>query len=141
MKPWRRGDGAESSFRRNQPEVEMMLDWNGYREQLVGRIGELGKATPDTVRGYRQLSDAGAKADLLGAKMRELIAIAVGVTRQCDGCIAFHTEAAIKEGATREEIAEALGVAIAVNAGAAMVYSARVMDAFEEKAGQARTSS
>ncbi len=59
-----------------------------------------------------------------------LIALAVAVTRQCDGCITTHTDAAIKQGATREEIVEALGVAVAVNAGAALVYSARVMDAF-----------
>ena len=50
---------------------------------------------------------------------------------RCDGCIANHTEAAIELGATREEIAEALGVAIAMNAGAALAYSARAMDAFE----------
>jgi AhpD family alkylhydroperoxidase len=114
----------------------MMLDWNGYREQLLGRIGELAKASPDTVRGYRQLSDAGAKANLLGPKVRELIALAVGVTRQCDGCISVHTEAAIRQGATRAEIAEALGVAISVNTGAALVYSARVLDAFEAQAGE-----
>ena len=115
----------------------MMLDWNGYREQLLSRIGELAKASPDTVRGYRQLGDAGVKANLLSPKTRELIALAVGVTRQCDGCIAVHTEAATRQGATREEIAEALGVAISVNTGAALVYSARVLDAFEEKSGQA----
>jgi alkylhydroperoxidase/carboxymuconolactone decarboxylase family protein YurZ len=42
------------------------------------------------------------------------------------------TEAAIRHGATKEEIAEALGIAIAVNAGAALVYSTRVMDAVKE---------
>jgi len=56
----------------------------------------------------------------------------VAVTLCCDGCITVHTEAAIKRGATKEEIAEALGVATTVNAGAALVYSARVMDAFKE---------
>jgi AhpD family alkylhydroperoxidase len=56
----------------------------------------------------------------------------VAVTLRCDGCITVHTEAAIKHGATKEEIAEALGVATSVNAGAALVYSARVMDAFRE---------
>ena len=65
----------------------------------------------------------------MDAKTRELIAIAVGVTRQCDGCITTHVHTARKQGATAEEIAEALGVAIAVNAGAALVFSARVMDA------------
>jgi AhpD family alkylhydroperoxidase len=67
---------------------------------------------------------------VLDAKTCELIALAVAVTRQCDGCITIHTDATVKRGATREEIAEALGVAIAVNAGAASVYSGRVMDAY-----------
>ena len=92
-------------------------------------ITELGRLTPETVRGYRQLSDAGSKTARLDPKTRELIALAVGVTRQCDGCITTHVQAARRQGATAEEIAEALGVAIAVNAGAALVYSARVMDA------------
>ena len=78
------------------------------------------------------LSAASERTDLLGAKVRELIALAAAVTLRCDGCITMHTEAAIKRGATREEIAEALGVATSVNAGAALVYSARVMDAFNE---------
>jgi AhpD family alkylhydroperoxidase len=112
----------------------MMLDWNGYRDQVLATVGELGKMSPDTVRGYRQLSDAGNKKDLLGAKTRELIALAVAVTRQCDGCITIHTDAALKHGATRDEIAEALGVAVAINAGAALVYSTRVLDAYTAKA-------
>jgi AhpD family alkylhydroperoxidase len=110
----------------------MMLDWNDYRKQLGAGVKEVGELTPDTIRGYMTLSAAGQKADLLGPKIRELIALAVAVTARCDGCITVHTEAAIKHGATREEIAEALGVAIAVNAGAALVYSTRVMDAFKE---------
>ena len=107
----------------------MMLDWNGYRAQILAAVGDLAKISPGTLRGYRELSDAGSKKDVLGAKMRELIALAVAVTRQCDGCITIHTDAALKQGATKEEIAEALGVAIAVNDGAALVYSTRVMDA------------
>jgi AhpD family alkylhydroperoxidase len=107
----------------------MMLDWNQYRQQLPKRIGELGKQSPGTMRGYRELSQAGTQTARLDAKTRELIAIAVGITRQCDGCITTHVAAAHQQGASTEEIAEALGVAIAVNAGAALVYSARAMDA------------
>jgi len=92
-------------------------------------VAALGRSSPGTVRGYRELSNAGATKDLLGAKTRELIALAVGVTRQCDGCITTHMAAAVTHGATRDEIAEALGVAIAVNAGAALVYSTRALDA------------
>jgi AhpD family alkylhydroperoxidase len=61
--------------------------------------------------------------------VRQLIFLAVAVTTKCDGCIVFHTDAALKAGATREEISEALGVAIAMNAGAALVNSSRVLDA------------
>ncbi len=106
-----------------------MLDWLQYRKQLMGRIGEFGKLSPDTLAGYQTLSGAGAKTGQLDPKTRELIALAVSVTSRCDGCITVHTGEALKHGASREEIAEALGVAVALNAGAAMVYSARVMDA------------
>lgn len=106
-----------------------MFDWNNYRNELKGRIGEIGKLSPDTVRGYLALSSAGTKTGHLDAKTRELIALAVAVTTRCDGCITVHVDAALKHGASREEIAEALGVAVALNAGAALVYSARVMDA------------
>jgi alkylhydroperoxidase/carboxymuconolactone decarboxylase family protein YurZ len=44
-----------------------------------------------------------------------------------------HTDVAIKAGATKDEIVEALGVAVALNAGAALVFSARVMDAYSAK--------
>ncbi|WGS52994.1 carboxymuconolactone decarboxylase family protein [Paraburkholderia sp. D15] len=106
-----------------------MLNWIEYRKELFGRIGEIGKLSPDTLKAYQTMSGAGQKTNLLGAKTRELIALAAAVSLRCDGCISVHTAEALKHGATREEIAEALGVAVAINAGAAMVYSARTMDA------------
>ncbi len=112
--------------------INMMLNWNEYRGQLAAGVKEIGQLSSETIRGYVELSSAGQKQDLLGAKMRELIALAVAVTARCDGCIAVHSQAAIRHGASKEEIAEALGVAVAVNAGAALVYSTRVMDAVKE---------
>ena len=84
----------------------MMLDWNDYRKQLAAGVKEIGQFSPDTIKGYVALSAAGQKTNLLGAKVRELIALAVAVTLRCDGCITVHTEAAIKHGATKEEIME-----------------------------------
>ena len=118
----------------------MMLDWDDYRKQLLEMIGNIARLSPETVKGYSALSAAGAKTNRLGAKTRELIALAVAVTLRCDGCITVHADAAIKQGASREEIAEALGVSISVNAGAALVYSARVMDAYQVNAGSLATS-
>jgi AhpD family alkylhydroperoxidase len=111
----------------------MMLNWNEYRDQVNAAIKEMSAATPDVVRAYIGLNSANAKSTRLDAKTRELIALAVAVTLRCDGCINAHTDAAIKAGAAKEEIVDALGVAIMVNAGAAMVYSARTIDAFDTK--------
>jgi len=111
----------------------MMIDWNEYQQQLTAGIGDMAKLSPDTVRGYVTLGAANAKTSKLGEKTRQLISLAVAVTTRCDGCIVFHTEAALKAGATREEIAEALGVAVSMNAGVALVYSTRVLDAVAAK--------
>lgn len=107
----------------------MLKDWNSYRTALLTRVGEFSKLSPDTIRGLQVMEGAGNKTGKLEPKMHELIALAVAVTTRCDGCIAVHTKAAINHGATPEEIAEALGVAISLNAGAAITYSARVLDA------------
>lgn len=111
-----------------------MFDWNEYRKQILSRVGEIGKLSPDTVRGYTALGGAGEKTRHLDAKIREVIAPAVAITLRCDCCISVRTAAAKKLGAGKEEIAEALGVVISVNAGAALVYSARTLDAFEAAA-------
>ena len=112
----------------------MMMDWNGYLKELLSSIGNLAQLSPDTVNGYKMLGQAGKNTNHLDEKTRQLISLAVAVTTRCDGCITVHTGAAIKAGATKEEIAEALGVAVAMNAGAALVYSARVLDAYAAKA-------
>ena len=111
-----------------------MLNWTEYRSQILARVGEISKLSPDTVKGYTALSSAGAKTGHLDPKTRELIALAVAITLRCDGCISVHTAAARKLGATKEEVAEALGVGISVNAGAALVYSSRTLDAFDATA-------
>jgi AhpD family alkylhydroperoxidase len=119
-------------------EIVMMIDWNEYHRQFGARVGELMKLSPDTVKGYQTLSAANSATTKLGEKMRQLISLAVAITTKCDGCIVHHTDAALKAGATKEEIAEALGVAVGMNAGAALVYSTRVLDAVEAKSAAVR---
>jgi AhpD family alkylhydroperoxidase len=108
-----------------------IMDWSKYRTALMSKIGDLGKLSPDSVGGYLMASGAGAKTGHLDEKTRQLISLAVAVTTRCDGCISVHSQKAVESGATNEEIAEALGVAIAMNAGAALVYSARALDAVD----------
>lgn len=107
-----------------------MLDWKKYKTQLMQRLGRFAQLSPDTMKGYQTLAKANADG-VLDDKTRELIALACAVTTRCDGCIDVHTAAAIQAGCSEQEISAALGVAVAMNAGAAMVYSARVIDAYE----------
>src|SRR5947209_18994065 len=104
-------------------ENGIMLDWTHYLQELGQTLPELAKLTPDTLRGYNTLSDANAKTGQRGAKTRELISLAVAVTTSCYRWMAVHAEAAVKHGATREESAEALVVAVAIKAGAPLVYA------------------
>lgn len=107
------------------------MDWNANREHLLTNVGKLQALSADTVKGYLTVSGAGRKTAQLDERTRQLISLAVAVTTRCDGCISIHTHEALKAGVTREELAEALGVAVAMNAGAALVYSTRAMEAFE----------
>ena len=111
----------------------MMPDWSTYLSQLGASVEDFGKTNPEVFAGFVALDKAGHQAGVLDVKTKELISLAVAVTTRCDGCIAVHVDAALKAGCTKEEIAEALGTAIAMNAGAALVYSARVMNAVAAK--------
>jgi AhpD family alkylhydroperoxidase len=81
----------------------MMLDWNAYRKQLLPAIAGIARTSPEIIRGCQGLSQPGAKTGKLDAKTRELIAL---VTRQCDGFITVHVDAAIRHGAMREEVVD-----------------------------------
>ncbi|MGB6102408.1 MAG: carboxymuconolactone decarboxylase family protein [Pusillimonas sp.] len=110
----------------------MWIDWKSTLSNLRKAGTALAQSNPPVIQAYRGLNEALGEGKALDAKTRELIALAVAVTTRCDGCISSHAAAARKAGATAEEVAEALGTAIALNAGAAYVYSARAMEAFNQ---------
>lgn len=114
----------------------MIRDWLGFRTALRGAVSHLTKAHPDIVKGFGALNHAAKQTKHLDARTRELIALGVAITTRCEGCINAHVEAALVAGATKEEIAEALGVAIALNAGAALSYAGYAMDAVEAHTAQ-----
>lgn len=110
----------------------MMKDWNTHRETLMERIADYSTDSPGVLKGLMAIDGAAQQTGHLEPKVHELIALAVAVTTRCDGCISVHVKKAVGYGATRAEISEVLGVAVAMNAGAAMVYSAHVMEAHDQ---------
>ena len=110
-------------------------DWDSYSEGLRARGKELAGLHPELMKGFSALSRGASTTRHLDAKTRELIALAVAVTTRCEGCIDAHVRKARTAGASKEEVAEALGVAIALNAGAALTYSLHVLDAMDGAGG------
>ena len=101
-------------------------------DEIIPLGRALRKAIPDVYQGRAALSSAAMAPGALDKKTKELIALAISVSMQCDGCIASHARGAATAGATREETAEALGVAILLNGGPATIYGPRAFDAFCE---------
>lgn len=95
-------------------------------------VGQLLKMVPDSVKAYGGLSKAAQTPGALDHKTKELIALGIGVAMRCDGCIAYHARNSVRAGATRQEIAEMLAVAIQMGGGPSMVHAADALRAFDE---------
>ncbi|MBS4729293.1 carboxymuconolactone decarboxylase family protein [Mycobacterium sp. SM1] len=87
---------------------------------------------PEVYRGYLEMQKAAQTPGALDTKVKELIALAIGIVAGCDGCIASHARAAVRAGASKQEAAEAIGVSIQMHGGPATIYGARAYDAFCE---------
>ncbi len=96
----------------------MLFDWNVYQAALGKSIPDFARLSPDSLPVYQTLTATNSKTSLLGEKTRQLISLAVAVTTRCAGWITFHPDAALKAGESKAEIAEAVGVAMAMNASA-----------------------
>lgn len=102
-------------------------------QQEVAAAGRrLREAIPEVYEGYRALHQASMGDGALPARVKELIALAIAVTRECDGCVAAHARGAARRGATSQEVAEAMGVAILMNGGPGTVWGPRAYQAFAE---------
>lgn len=110
---------------------------HAVQDELREPSRALRRAIPEIYDGYRRLHAAAYAAGALDTKTKELIALAIAVSEQCDGCIAAHARGAVRTGATESEVAEALGVAIAMNGGPGTVYGPRAFAAFREFTGEA----
>ncbi len=100
---------------------------------------ELGRAyrqaSPDTFNAFLGLHQAAMKDGALSTKHKELIATAIAVAARCDGCIASHVAAALKAGASREEMIEAIDVAILMGGGPSLIYGVQARAAVDELLG------
>ncbi|MCG5497678.1 carboxymuconolactone decarboxylase family protein [Ectothiorhodospira variabilis] len=113
----------------------MPKDWNQTAKQLGGLMQEMGSGIPEVAKAFGAMDKAACHEGAVSAKHKELMALAIGIALRCEGCIAFHTKAAIKHGATREEVMETIGLSIYMGGGPSYVYGAQALEAFDQMSG------
>lgn len=110
----------------------MPKDYPEIYEHLRELMGRLGAATPQVMGGFSSLHEASTAPGALPTKTKELIALAIGISVHCDGCIAYHVHDALKAGATHEEVVETIGVAVMMGGGPSVVYGCEALEALEQ---------
>jgi AhpD family alkylhydroperoxidase len=102
------------------------------RKRISTANAGLKTAQPDPLRGFNLMHAQAMAPGALDPKTKELIAVALSVGSRCDPCIAFHVPAALRHGATREEIMEVLAVCVMMGGGPSLMYAAHVIEAMDE---------
>ena len=115
----------------------MHKNWPAMAEELTSAIKEVRLGAPDVTKAFSAMAQAATAGGALDTKTKELIALAISVAIRCDGCVAFHSKAAVKHGATREEVMETMGMALYMGAGPSLMYAAQAVEAFDQFAAQA----
>jgi AhpD family alkylhydroperoxidase len=106
-----------------------------YKERVDGvdkRVGALFKTVPATMAPYSQLVKAASSEGALTSKVKELMAFSISIAIRCDDCILFHLRAALNHGASRDEVTDAISVAIEMGGGPSVVYGGRALAALDE---------
>jgi AhpD family alkylhydroperoxidase len=116
----------------NLAETIMEMNYPQRHQELQAQFGKLGKALPGPISGFARLHRDAVAQGAIPGKMKELMALAIAIAIHCDDCIAYHVHDALRAGATRQEILEAIGVAIMMGGGPASMYGCRANEALEQ---------
>ena len=98
-----------------------------YDMANLAKMKTMSEVAPDVLSAFKAFDKAAFAAGALEVKVKELIAVAVGVTTQCPYCIEIHAKRAKQAGATDAEITEATMVAAAIRAGGAVTHATHAL--------------
>lgn len=107
-------------------------DWPLVAADLSDALKPLRAGAPEPMKAFSALARAALEPKALDTRTKELIALAIAVATRCDGCIAFHAQAAQRHGASRDEVMETMGMAIYMGAGPSVMYAAQALEAFDQ---------
>lgn len=107
------------------------FDAIGLMKSINDNLGPFRKTQSEAMQGFSQLAKASMADGLVSAKHKEMIALAIGITQHCGGCIAFHVKALRRLGCTRAELEEALAVCVYMGGGPGLMSVAEALDAWD----------
>jgi AhpD family alkylhydroperoxidase len=113
----------------------MGKDFAQIANDVMTGVGLLRQGAPDTMKAFGALSTAATASKAIDTKTKELMALAIGIAVHCDGCVAYHTKMAHQHGATREELAETVALAVYMGGGPAAVYGGDALRAYDQFSG------
>ena len=94
-------------------------------------MGEMKEQAPAIGQGFGSMYHKLMGAGSLTLREKELIAVGIGMSIRCEPCIYAHVEAAVKAGATREDLLDMAGVVVAMQGGPGYVHVPELIDAME----------
>ncbi len=123
----------------SQPAPYHPRDHVARHAELLDGLRRLYRAVPGPMTGFNTLHTRSVEDGALPRVIKELMALAIGITTHCEGCIAFHVHDALAAGATRAQVEETIGVAIMMGGGPALVYGADALTALDQFEAQNAT--
>lgn len=109
-----------------------MKNYAEIADQYHSGYAGLAEVIPTTASTFGRLVTDATADGALSIKIKELIAFGIAITVRCDGCLAHHAQAVLKAGATRQEVAEMIGVAVLMGGGPSTVYGVEALRAYDE---------
>ena len=110
------------------------------RDELRGSAKSLREEIPEVLAAYARLATASLSDGELPSITKEFAALAIAITKECDGCIVAHVRNLRRLGATRHQVAELIGVTILMNGGPGTVWGPRALAAFDQVVAAASES-
>ncbi len=107
------------------------MNWNNYMDDIEKKIGVLAREIPKTVDGFEKMGSAAKASGALDEKTKEIMALGIAIATRCDSCIGFHVKSLVRLETTREEICEALAMAIFMGGGPSYAYGAKALSAYD----------
>jgi AhpD family alkylhydroperoxidase len=107
----------------------MKTDYVEMHKSLEERLAQLGSEIPGPMTGFTRLHKKSIEEGALSSKVKELMALAIGMVV---GCIAYHVHDAVAAGATRQELLETISIGILMGGGPGSIYAAHALEAVEQ---------